>query len=262
MEFYKYSGSGNDFILLDHRLEHPQLSPGKIKEWCDRRYGIGADGVISIGMSPQQDFAMRIFNSDGTEAEMCGNGARCSIHYYHHVLSTTQKTQYSFSTMNGQYEGEILGNNQVRIKMTELYDIDKLDVTDLGRKNALYLNTGVPHTVIEVSRVEDVNVQSVGPAIRYDERFVEGTNVCFFHLVQDQKQTIRLRVYERGVEAETLCCGTGVMATAVAAARFFAWSGEISVKAEGGDLMAIVDRELEDLYFQGEVLQVFKGNLF
>ena len=261
MEFYKYSGSGNDFIMLDNRDLSCRLTAAEIEAWCNRRYGIGADGVILIGASETLDFSMRIFNSDGSEAEMCGNGARCSIHFYSQVLHPQLCTDFSFQTMNGIYQGKILEEDRIQIKMTELYDVAKIDVSDLCGKNGLYLNTGVPHTVLQVSSVDDVNVEAVGAAIRYDSRFKEGTNICFFDVIQSEKQAVRLRVYERGVEGETLCCGTGVMATAVACAKFFSWSGDIKVIAKGGELSAIVDKEFEELYFCGRVKQVFKGQL-
>lgn len=261
MKFYKYSGSGNDFIMLDNRKLSLSFNANSIQTWCDRRYGIGADGIILIGSSQKHDFSMRIFNSDGSEAEMCGNGARCSIHFVYNVLEMNTQKSFKFDTMNGTYEGEIQKDNYVQIKMTELYDLGLVNVDDLSSKNALFLNTGVPHTVIQVSSTEDVNVQSVGAAIRQDRRFKAGTNVCFFDLVSAEEQTVRLRVYERGVEGETLCCGTGVMATAVACSSFFGWTGEIKVLAKGGDLLAKVDKDFLNLYFGGEVKKIFHGEL-
>lgn len=261
MIFFKYSGSGNDFIMLDNRDGSISLKAEDIKLWCSRRYGVGADGLILLQNSKSHDFAMRIFNSDGSEAEMCGNGARCSIHFFHTELSQGEKISYSFETMNGVYYGTMEERNQVRIKMTELYDVNSISVSDLSRKNSCYLNTGVPHTVIQVSHVDDVNIQSIGAAIRFDKRFSSGSNVCFFEVSNEEDQEIKLRVYERGVEDETLCCGTGVMATAVACSRFFNWFGEIKIKAKGGDLIALVGKDYKDLYFQGEVKKIFKGEL-
>jgi len=125
----------------------------------------------------------------------------------------------------------------------------------------MYLNTGVPHCVLQVSSVESVNVDSLGSAIRRDVRFPYGTNVDFFEVVDNDEQVLKLRVYERGVEAETLCCGTGIMATAVTCAKKLGWEGEIKVHAKGGLLKAIVNKDLNDLYFQGEVKMVFKGTV-
>jgi diaminopimelate epimerase len=190
---------------------------------------------------------------------MCGNAARSSIHYMAKHRKV-EKDLYKFETMNGQYEGSIVEADIVRVKMTELYDLNKVSVDDLGRKNVLYLNTGVPHTVIQVNNVEDVNIKSLGSTIRNDVRFASGTNVDFFEVMNEKEQRIKLRIYERGVEDETLCCGTGVMATAVACAKFFGWTGEIKVHTRGGELTSLVDKELENLYFQGEVHFVLLEN--
>ncbi len=259
MRFYKYSGSGNDFVFIDHRDGSARITPTLVQKWCSRREGIGADGVVLISSSQKADLSLRIFNSDGSEAEMCGNATRCAVHFAHEVLKLKEEPKYTIETMNGLYEGEAVDDTLVRIKMTELYDEGSINIDDLSGKNALYLNTGVPHAVIQVSSVEDVNVCAVGSAIRNDVRFPKGTNVDFFEVVDLQQKTIKLRVYERGVEDETLCCGTGVMATAVACSRFFNWKGEITVFAKGGTLQAIV--EDKDLYFQGRVKLVFIGEV-
>lgn len=261
MEFYKYSGSGNDFIVLDNIDGKLRIKPSQITHWCKRREGVGADGVLLISSSRNHDFEMRIFNADGSEAEMCGNGARCSVHFAYNILKLKGDKEFSFETMNGVYSGSVEACGEIKIRMTELYDIDSISINDLSGKQALYLNTGVPHAVIEVSSVEDVNVRSVGSAIRHDVRFPEGTNVDFFEVIDDKEQAIKLRVYERGVEDETLCCGTGIMATAVSCAKFFGWDGEIKVYAKGGLLKAIVDKDLEGLYFQGQVKLQFKGEI-
>jgi diaminopimelate epimerase len=261
MQFYKYSGSGNDFIFIDNRGADLRIKPTQITAWCKRREGIGADGVITINPSKEHDFEMRIFNADGSEAEMCGNGARCCVHFAYYVLKLKEEKHFIFDTMNGVYEGEIVSDDEVKVKMTELYELDSINISDLSGKRAMYLNTGVPHAVIQVSSAEDVNVKAIGSAIRHDVRFPNGTNVDFFEVIDNEKQTVKLRVFERGVEDETLCCGTGVMATAVSCAKFFNWSGVINVYVRGGFLKAIVDKDFKDLYFQGEVKKLFKGEI-
>lgn len=261
MDFYKYSGSGNDFIFIDNLSGKLRIKPTQISAWCKRREGVGADGVIVIGPSDKLDFEMRIFNADGSEAEMCGNGARCSVHFAYNYLKIKDSKSFNFETMNGAYQGEVVSESEVKVKMTELYDVDSINIKDLSAKRAMYLNTGVPHAVIQVTSAEDVNIKSIGSSIRNDVRFPNGTNVDFFEVVDEKSQTIKLRVYERGVEDETLCCGTGVMATAVSCAKFFNWHGVINVYAKGGFLKAIVDKDLKDLYFQGDVQMVFKGKL-
>lgn len=260
MEFYKYSGSGNDFILIDNRNAQFRPRISLIREWCRRRQGVGADGVISFESSTDHDYALRIWNADGSEAEMCGNAARSSIHFAHHHLKLG-KEKYQFETMNGSYEGRALGGNLVEVKMTELYDVGKINISDFSAKGALYCNTGVPHAVIQVSNVEDINIQSLGRIIRNDVRFPNGTNVDFIEVVDHKKKVIKLRVYERGVEDETLCCGTGVMAAAVTCHKLLGWTGEITVHAKGGQVAAIIDENLQNLFFLGEVNFVFKGSL-
>lgn len=259
MEFYKYSGSGNDFIFIDNREGEHLLKPSQIASWCTRREGIGADGVVLIGSSKECDYSLRIFNADGSEAEMCGNATRCSVHFASKVLKLKDSSEFKIQTMNGVYSGVAVSDDEVKVKMTELYDVDKINLSDLTGKQALYLNTGVPHAVIQVSSVEDVNIKRIGSAIRHDVRFPNGTNVDFFEVVDREKQVIKLRVYERGVEDETLCCGTGIMATAVSCSKFFGWTGEIEVYAKGGRLKAIVDKDLKELYFQGGVKLLYKG---
>jgi len=262
MEFYKYSGSGNDFLIFDNRDDSLVITPSQVREICARREGVGADGIIFLNTSKQgHDFSMRIWNADGSEAEMCGNGSRCVVHFANTVLKVKEDTKYVFDTMNGVYEGEIVGVNEVKIKMTELYDVEAINVSDFSAKAGMYLNTGVPHTCLQVSSVEDVKVESFGRVIRNDVRFPAGTNVDFFEIVDMKQQVIKLRVYERGVEAETLCCGTGVMATAVTCAKLYGWTGEVKVHAKGGLLKAIVDKDLKNLYFQGQVKNIYKGLL-
>lgn len=261
MKFYKYSGSGNDFIFISEMDGKLTLDAEQITSLCCRKEGIGADGVVLIGPSNDYDYSFRIFNSDGSEPEMCGNAARCSIHFASNILKLKKQTSYQFETMNGVYEGEVQ-DTEIKVKMTELYDVDAISISDLCGKNSMYLNTGVPHAIIQVSNVEDVNVKSVGAAIRNDPRFPGGTNVDFLEVIDSDKQMIKLRVFERGVEDETLCCGTGIIAAGVACAKFFGWEGEIQVQARGGNLKAIIDKELENLYFQGPVKCVFSGELW
>jgi len=262
MKFYKYSGSGNDFIFIDNRNNDIRLKPSEIKSWCKRREGVGADGVVLFESSDKGDYALRIFNADASEAEMCGNATRCSVHLAKYILKLKDQDTFSIETMNGLYSGTAVNETEIKVKMTELYDVDKINLSDLTGKQALFLNTGVPHAVIQVSSVEDVNIKTLGSAIRHDVRFPSGTNVDFFEVIDFEKQVIKLRVYERGVEDETLCCGTGVMATAVSCSKFFGWTGEIQVYAKGGNLKAIVDKDLKNLYFQGGVHLIYTGEIY
>lgn len=261
MKFYKYSGSGNDFIFLNDFSLQVSVDRAHFIRWCDRRYGIGADGVVLISKSTIQDYKLSIFNSDGSEAEMCGNASRCSVHFAKEILGI-DKDIYQIETMNGVYSGKVVESGEIQIKMTELFDIDSIDLSDFGRMSTLFVNTGVPHAVIEVGSLSEVKFDKIAPIIRADKRFgVSGTNVDFFEVVDKKRQSIKLRVFERGVEGETLCCGTGVMATAVCCARTFGWFGEIKVETAGGQLTAIVDESFANLFFQGRVELVFSGEI-
>jgi len=260
VKFYKYSGSGNDFIFFNNMSSELSLDESKITKLCHRRSGVGADGVVLISESRRHDYKLRIFNSDGSEAEMCGNASRCSIHFADNILGIKKK-EFIFETMNGVYSGSIVSKDEVRIQMTELFDEDSIDISDLGGLNTRFLNTGVPHAVIEVGSLSEVKFNQIAPIIRSDKRFgAAGTNVDFFEVIDNEKQHIKLRVFERGVEDETLCCGTGIMATAISCSRFYNWFGEIKVETKGGALIAIVDELYKNLYFQGEVDLVFAGD--
>lgn len=261
IEFYKYSATGNDFIIIDNRDNSVKLTKKQIVNCCRRREGIGADGVVYLLSDPRNDFRLQIFNADGSEAEMCGNASRAITHFAYHYLKIKDDTKFTFSTMNGQYNSEIVASGEIKVKMTELYDVGKITLSDLIYNQAsLYLNTGVPHSVYQLATLENFDFESLAKTIRFNERFTAGTNVDFFEVVDKEKQKINLRVFERGVEAETLCCGTGVMACAVACRKFFNWIGEIQVNTKGGLMRALVDEELKDLYIQGPVTMVYKGN--
>lgn len=258
MKFWKYSANGNDFIMINC-LENTWKPEAKLVEsLCDRHFGIGADGIVLIEKSSKSDFKMKIFNADGSEAEMCGNATRASIHFAYHILKIKSEREFRFETMNGTYFGEVF-DNEVQVEMTELYDIQKVTVSDLGDKNTFYLNTGVPHTVIEVENLKNYPVHEMGKKIRENKRFSKGTNVDFFEVVDSKNPKINLRIFERGVEGETLCCGTGVMATAIACSRFFGWSGQIRVNTLGGEVSAFVGEDFKSFSFSGNVKLIYSG---
>ena len=257
-QFSKYSASGNDFILIDNRFYQWKPSVEIIQKLCSRRTGIGADGLVLVNHSQQATIKMSIFNADGSEAEMCGNAARSVTHFCHERLGIQKNPQYLIETMNGIYQGHYT-EETVKVKMTELHDLGIIDLSDLAYEKSLYLNTGVPHTVLLVEDAHNVDVMGLGRRIRLDNRFNAGTNVDFFEVIDPHAQKIRLRVYERGVEAETYCCGTGVMATAIACHKFFGWTGEVKVETLGGHLTASIDESMQELYFAGPVSFVFNG---
>jgi diaminopimelate epimerase len=259
-QFTKYSGSGNDFIIIDNREYGWSPTAEVVQKLCARRTGIGADGIVLVSESEKASLKMNIYNADGSEAEMCGNAARSVTHFAHKMLNLQKDPHYTIETMNGVYEGEY-GEEIIRVKMTELHDLAAIDLSDYAYQRSLFLDTGVPHAVFQVDDVDTIDVLGLGRRIRLDERFPKGTNVDFFQVISEKEQKIKLRIYERGVEAETLCCGTGVMATAIACHKFFGWTGDMQVKTLGGDLVASVDESLKELYFAGSVSPVFSGDL-
>ncbi len=253
MQFYKYNATGNDFILIDARKEIPLLVED-VKKLCHRRFGIGADGIILLGFSKDADFSMRIINSDGTEASMCGNGTRALIHFAHYVLKLKTRPEYKFTTQNGLYEGSIGDKDEVRIKMTELYDVDKYKLDSFPGKRALYLNTGVPHFVIEVDNLTSLDIEKLSPPLRHHKNFPDGANIDYFQMIND---VCHVRTFERGVEAETYACGTGVVATAETVKHFYGKNDRLKINTKGGVLS--VEWKNDSRYFIGSVDLVYKG---
>ena len=205
---YKYQGAGNDFVILDNRdLKYNDLTPKQIKLLCDRRFGVGSDGLMLLGPSDQYDFSMRYFNADGYEGSMCGNGGRCLVAFAAHMGIK----KFEFNAIDGYHHAEVL-------ELTKHRCIVKLRMIDLGEyqkysDNAYFLNTGSPHYVEFVDNVMEYPVDEKGKYWRWHKDFVGGTNVNFVEICDDK---IKVRTYERGVEAETFACGTGVTASSIA----------------------------------------------
>ncbi|MBF0315960.1 MAG: diaminopimelate epimerase [Oligoflexia bacterium] len=257
LEFCKYEATGNDFVMIDHRDQ--KLSSLLTKEWIarisDRRLGVGGDGVILIEKSDQYDFSMLYFNADGLAASMCGNGARAATHFVHHHLNIKQ-THYTFKTAKGVYSSQMLSEDEVKLKMSEVYDFERYKVDERSH----YLYTGVPHLVVEMAHEEslDFAIEKVAPYYRYHAAFgSEGTNVNYVKIVSPQK--LFVRTYERGVEAETLSCGTGVLASALVMAKKYLWSDFVDVETKGGSLRVDFDFATEAYFLSGKARQVFSG---
>lgn len=253
-QFIKYSGHGNDFILIDKRVENIQFTPNLAKAICSRHFGVGGDGVILIDHAKgDHDFSMRIWNTDGSVADMCGNAARVSVAYNHKI---TGKNEFSFETLNSIYQGQFKNNESI-IKMSEVFDVDAIDISDIAHLGGMYLNTGVPHTVIQVKEIESLDFMARGLAIRHDQRFDGGTNVCFFEVVDSHE--IKFRVFERGIEGETKCCGTGIVATAITCKELFNWTGELLVHCLGGEVKVNLNDDLSEIFYSGSVKLCFEG---
>ena len=238
LHFTKMNGAGNDFVMLDNRAGELQLDREQIARLCDRHRGIGADGVLMLEpASNGADFRMRYYNADGGEAEMCGNGARCFARYAQRVAGPRE--QVSFETPAGVI-GAALNGETVTLQMSDPKDFEA-DV-EIALKGAVvsgsYVDSGVPHFVVPVTAIDEVNVRELGSALRHHERFApRGANVNF--LEQRGANEIAIRTYERGVEDETLACGTGVVASAIVFAAAGELAGPIRVLVRGGDTMSV-----------------------
>lgn len=265
--FDKMNGSGNDFVIIDNRQqaisveEQPELA----RKICRRMFSVGADGLIFIENSKCADFRWNFYNSDGSVAEMCGNGSRCATRfaYRHKIAGKTVK----FETLAGIIEAEIGEKEEmVRVKMPRPHDF-RLDLSlTLGdeERPVAFVDTGVPHAVIFVGD-EDVPVKTWGRKVRFHELFApRGTNANFVTLLPDGR--LKVRTYERGVEAETMACGTGVVASALIAAIQKGKESPIEVVTSGGGVLtiffALADGPVaEDVFMQGPARLVFSGEI-
>ncbi|MCX8022951.1 MAG: diaminopimelate epimerase [Syntrophorhabdaceae bacterium] len=261
LEFYKMSASGNDFILIDNRDGKVERLFEDIKGFvvsvCRRCHSVGADGVILIESSKQADFSWRFFNSDGTEAEMCGNGGRCAARYAYIKGITGQKMV--FQTMAGLIKAKVEGQ-KVKLQLTKPEDL-KLDYPIKLEDKEIFLssvNTGVPHAVLLSDNVEHVPVHELGRVIRHHKVFGEkGTNVNFVEVID--RDHIKIRTYERGVEAETYACGTGAVATGVVLKEKGFINSPVSVITRGGEALKVyVD---DEVYLEGSARIIFVGYL-
>jgi diaminopimelate epimerase len=251
--FFKYQATGNDFILIDNRSGKTALSRDQIARLCDRRFGIGADGVILISPDSSADFNVDYYNSDGSQS-LCGNGSRAAVMFASRLGITNGKAR--FSAYDGVHEAELDGDGTVRLRMNDVTRCDRLDGDFL-------INTGSPHYVRFVKDVDTLAVVEEGRAIRYSEPYrANGVNVNFVELRGEN--TIFVRTYERGVEDETLSCGTGVTAAALAAS-FHGLISPVSVLTRGGTLRVEFKTgqsgTFHDIFLIGPAKMVFEGDL-
>jgi diaminopimelate epimerase len=264
MNFYKMSGSGNDFVLLDNRKAElpPELGP-LVRRICHRRNGIGADGVLVIERSDKSDFRMWYLNSDGGEASFCGNGGRCAA-WFAHSIGAAGKSM-TFEAGDGLHQAEVNGHS-VKLQMREPRGFDLRFLLELeGRGySASFADTGVPHVVIPVAELEDFPVAEVGRQIRHHQRFQpEGANANFVEIAD--RHHLKIRTFERGVEDETLACGTGSTAAAVIAARLGLADPPVECLTRGGEILTIHFRRegesVSDVFLEGSVQMVFRGEI-
>lgn len=265
IKFTKMSAAGNDFVLIDNRNkvvknDHKRFA----RRVCERKDGVGADGLILIERSKKADFKMRIFNRDGSEAEMCGNGARaCAQFAYDNRIAGGSM---SFITLAGIIEARVLKDG-VSLKMVSPKNFRKdIPITFKGGKYQFqFIDTGVPHAVVFLSKLDDIDVDAFGCFIRHHKVFQpRGTNVDFVRVID--KHTIEVRTYERGVEGETLACGTGSTASAILAAEAKGCMSPVNVRVRSGDILTIAfrktgDGQYEDVSLKGPAVEIFKGTL-
>ncbi len=252
--FYKYQGTGNDFIMIDNRQSVFFKNNAKlVASLCDRRFGIGADGLILLENDDLSDFKMVYFNADGDEGSMCGNGGRCTVAFAKHlsIISDTAK----FTAVDGIHEATI-DKNQVSLQMQEVSQIKE-------KPECLFLDTGSPHHVQLVKDLANFQVFTEGKKLRYGLYGKSGSNINFVEQIDDS--IFAVRTYERGVEDETLSCGTGVTAVALAMHKTGrTTANEVTVKTQGGDLKVEFEQDrnsYKNIILIGSAEQVFKGEI-
>jgi diaminopimelate epimerase len=261
--FTKMHGAGNDFILVDNRGGGFAAGEETIRMFCHRRFAVGADGLLLLEAAADADFSMRYYNADGGEAEMCGNGARCIARFAHRIGAAGR--HMTFRSRTGLHRAEVI-EDRVRVGLTEPRDIRiglSLPVGDASVEG-LHINTGVPHFVTFVEDLAAVPLDPLGRALRHHERLQPaGANVDFVRM--EGPGRIAVRTYERGVEAETLACGTGVTASAIAAHLVRGMASPVRVRTAGGVELGVSwnrsgDR-IEDVVLEGDAVFVFDGKL-
>lgn len=256
IQFNKYQGTGNDFVLLDNRSDkYSGITKKDVAFLCNRHFGIGADGLMLLNNKDGYDFEMKYFNADGAEGSMCGNGARCIVQFAYN--SGIRKNTYRFRAYDGEHEAEIDINGLVRLKMN---DVNALEI----HNNHFIVDTGSPHFIKYSGDVLNLDVKNAGHTIRYSKEFADkGINVNFIESLDDDK--IYVRTYERGVEDETLSCGTGVTASALVAAHNDNGFNHVKVKTQGGNLSVEFDKKdenhFENIWLIGPATFVFKGEI-
>ncbi|MGI8951801.1 MAG: diaminopimelate epimerase [Chitinophagaceae bacterium] len=253
-QFYKYQGTGNDFIIIDNRENKIELSAAQIKKLCNRKFGVGADGLMLLNTKQGYDFEMKYYNADGNESSMCGNGGRCMIKFAHAM--GIHKSKYYFWAIDGNHEATIELNGWVHLKMQ---NVNKLTINS---EDAI-LNTGSPHYVKPFSNVRNMDVVKEGKLIRYSNQFAkEGINVNY---VEAMENNIFVRTYERGVEDETLSCGTGVTAAALVFAHNDNGFNRVEIETPGGNLAVEFcktgSENFENIWLCGPAEFVFKGEI-
>jgi diaminopimelate epimerase len=259
IHFYKYQATGNDFVIMDNRHGAIKLSTEQIQKICDRRFGVGADGLMLIEKHPSLNFNLEYFNSDGSQS-LCGNGSRAAVHFASTLGIVNGHA--NFNAYDGPHDASMSSSDSISIKMGDVSEVKKLG-------DDFFIHTGSPHYIRFVDNVKDYPVFEEGEKIRYSDAFKNGgTNVNFIERLN--ADTIFVRTYERGVEDETLSCGTGVTAAALAAS-LQGFSSPVKIKTLGGDLSVKFQSVnnagsghsvmFTDIFLIGPAKMVFEGDL-
>ena len=268
LHFTKMNGAGNDFVVIDNRDGANSLNRSQIARLCDRHRGVGADGLLAVEPAQEgADFRMRYYNSDGGEAEMCGNGARCFARFASRLAGKCGRI--TFETIAGVISAELVGD-LVRLGMSDPRDLRLNQVVPVDGRTLMVhsVDTGVPHAVVVVDDLEAVPIATLGAAIRFHELFApRGANANFIRKAAEASlpNTIAIRTYERGVEAETLACGTGVVASAIVFHELTGAISPVGVQVRGGDLLEVGFEKTGDAYryvtLTGPADFVFEGEI-
>lgn len=251
--FSKYQGTGNDFMIIDNRNNSVNLTKKQIAQLCNRRFGVGADGLMLLEKHLATDFNMRYFNADGNEGSMCGNGGRCLVAFAKSLVIIDKET--TFNTIDGTHRAIIKQKNMVSLQMQDVKEVLKID-------GNYFVDTGSPHYVIFSQNIKDTDVYTEGKKIRESKRFApKGTNVNF---VEINNNHLLVRTYERGVEDETLSCGTGVTAAAIcASAKLNTDKNSFDISTRGGNLNVSFQKNrnntFTNIWLTGPAQFVFKG---
>jgi len=254
IEFSKYQGTGNDFVIINNTTNFfPKTDSKLINFLCDRKIGIGADGLILIEKSESSDYEMIYFNADGNLGSMCGNGARCSIHFS--MLNKIIENSTSFLAFDGLHTGSLTGN-VVNVSMSDVLSYDEFN-------DFIFVDTGSPHLVKCVDDVDQIDIVKISKEVQKDNRFKDGVNVNFLSKVKDD--FYKIRTYERGVENETLSCGTGAVAAAITLNILSLVNSDcINLKTKGGELTVELKRTeniFTNIFLSGNVKRVFDGRI-
>ncbi|MFT4094385.1 MAG: diaminopimelate epimerase [Niabella sp.] len=256
MHFYKYQGTGNDFVIVDNRaVNHSALTKDIIHKMCDRRFGIGADGFMLLNNKPGYDFEMVYYNADGREGTMCGNGGRCIVRFAYDI--GIHKRSFKFLAVDGEHLAVVGDDNLISLKMSDVSSIET-------HWDHSVLNTGSPHYVKKVSGLSALDVYKEGRSIRYSKEYRhEGININFVEPVNNT--LLKVRTYERGVEDETFSCGTGVTAAALVFYHNANGFNSVDIEVIGGRLNVCytrhADNSYSDIWLKGPAKKVYEGNI-